>query len=210
MTTTTRRPCRWPFGPDPVQDPPTYDWRDFLGDADALIELPGMSEPVYQRQALARLLAATREVYFNALDDWKSRRADDKPRYGRRDDDEGEGWEGAGAYLRAAYGRPEGNPGTGRTRKYVPVAPLHSVYPMVEQWWREHVGRPAFHPKYRREDEDGPPGRKGRRTFGGGNPAGRLFLLVAQELNERYTPTILENIRRSVQRQRRRELSRLP
>ncbi len=152
--------------------------------------------------ALRELLCEAVQVYQAALDDWQDRNHPDRPRrrlennwtpndpepphdYG---EDAGAGLEDWETWWREVYGRGRGNPGGSRTREGVPVTPLEPIYLLVNKWWRR-VLREPFHPDFRRGVEGWSVAEKMSTLY----PAGRLFLLIAQDLNG-YTYTICLNL----------------
>lgn len=63
--------------------------------------------------------------------------------------------------------------------------PLRNAYVVIRAWWRRHVGK-SFSPDFNfKKATRGTDERKSLNWF---NPAARLFLMVAQELNTSYTP----------------------
>ena len=153
--------------------------------------------------ALRRLVGETRRVYRLALSDWLRRNEPDwQPQRRLRDnqepdepeptydygEDTGAGLEDWDAWWRENWGKGRGNPGGSRTREGMPITPLEPIYFLVNKWWRR-VLREPFRPDFRRGVEGWSVGEK-MSTL---NPAGRLFLLIAQDLN-RYTYTICLNL----------------
>ena len=150
--------------------------------------------------ALRAMLRDAHEVYALALDDWETRAKSDKPKerleanwdrdeaaydYG---DDAGAGLEDWPEWWKEHYYRPAGRPGKSQTSD-LPIAPLHAVYTLVKRWWIDNVD-PKFNPTYPREYEGGP-----RSIVEKFNPAARLLLLVAKDIDDRYTADNCANIR---------------
>ena len=167
--------------------------------------------------ALRRLLSEAHEIYEVALDDWETRADADKPKRRLKDnwpvdepesphdygEDVGAGLEDWEGWRRHHYHRRRGNPGRGRTRD-LPVEPLHAVYRLVRRWWLKHIGR-GFNPTYKidpRADADAV--RSAPRDMGYYNPTGRLLLLVAQEMNLRYTARICYGVHETLRKKRQR------
>jgi hypothetical protein len=143
------------------------------------------------KASLDALMQEIAEVYDAALDDWKSRNSnkpfdpltgEGKPakklsRKGSKQavaacdygEDAGAGFSGTWEeHWQRFYGRRAGHPTVGFNR--VPLAPLEVPYWMLRQWWLAKVGKP-WRPTYADGD-----------NVSKMNPAGRLFLLVAQEV----------------------------
>ncbi len=163
--------------------------------------------------SLRELLREAHEVYQTALDDWWDRNRPDKPKrqleanwapdevvaYDYSDHGEpGEGLEDWDGWWQQVYHRGRGNPGQGRLR-LLPVAPLYPVYGLVRRWWISTLGKP-FRPNYPRDPfkkEEDP--RTNSNWF---NPAGRLFLMIVQELNSRYTARTCYGVQQTAQKKR--------
>ncbi len=137
-------------------------------------------------EALVALLRATRHVHRMALSDWLRRndpawrvpRA--RPR-GRRiyGADSGAGLEDWDEWWAACWGRARANPGR-FLGSPLAKAPLVTVYYLCNEWWRITTGTP-FHPNF-----DGIQPGPDKDNMLAMNPAGRLFLLVAQDCDRRY------------------------
>jgi hypothetical protein len=165
-----------------------------------------------RKDELRKMLTTAHQIYAEALDDWETRTDPNKPKrileknwgpdepelkydYG---DDAGAGfsqsWE---EWWLKHYHRRRGNPGRGRT-KDLPVEPLHSVYVFVRGWWLHNVDPKGFRPDFPRAFGEGP--RYDKSFF---NPAGRLLLMVAQDINIGYSANICANLYDAAKRRRR-------
>lgn len=159
----------------------------------------------HKRDELAMLLAEAHEVYELALEEWETRRTNSyRPKLEDNYDPDEESpphdWSEYAAYQPTQadwdkiherhYRRKPGPPGKSRTRQQrdgsdLPTQPLRNVYAVIRAWWRRHVGKP-FSPDFNfKKVTRGTDERKSLNWF---NPAARLFLMVAQELNTNYAP----------------------
>ncbi len=161
------------------------------------------------------MLHDAHEVYTVALDDWVGRTDPGKPHKrleANWDPDEEVAYDygdmvGVGlgdweAWWRENYYRQPGRPGMIQTCG-LPVAPLHAVYYVVRRWWVDTVG--PFNPTFPRA-WDGDEGEVGgpREIIEKFNPAGRLLLLIAQEMDDRFTADNVANLRYTGYRRARR------
>jgi len=104
------------------------------------------------------------------------------------------------------YQRKRGPSGKSKTKKQrdgtdLPTIPLRNVYIVIRGWWWRHVGN-HFNPDFNfRKDTRGTDDRTRLNRF---NPAARLFLLIAQDINTNYTPIhchwIHERLRKKIVR----------
>jgi hypothetical protein len=151
-----------------------------------------------KRDSIAHLLMEVHERYLIARDDYRLRnglneggqfdkallptksppRTSDSQEY-----DYGEfahaGFESWEQNWQHDYGRRRGNPGHSRSCG-PPLLPLHSVYPLIKGWWRQH-GLGQFNPTFSGGDDESE-----------NNPPSRFLLCILQGLDPRYT---VENAR---------------
>ncbi|MGE0774381.1 MAG: hypothetical protein AB7L36_04990 [Sphingomonadaceae bacterium] len=175
---------------------------------------------------LAMLIAEAHEVYDVALEAWATRRENSfspnlEANYDPAEEIPPYGWPDYAAYQTTQadwdelyerhYKRPRGPSGKSRTRKQhdngdLPTRPLWDIYILILQWWERHVGKP-FNPDFNiNKDTRGTDERKKLEWF---NPAARVFLLIAQELNTSYTSInchwIHDRLRKTVPKRKQRE-----
>ena len=118
-------------------------------------------------------------------------------------DDAGAGLDDWPEFWKWFYYRPPGRPGRSHTSD-LPIAPLHAVYSVVRRWWIGTLGG-KFNPTYPRA-WDGDEGEVGgpRDIIEKFNPAGRLLLLIAREMDDRFTADNVANLRYTGYRRARR------
>ena len=179
-----------------------------------IIKQVGLQVDLTQHEkALRELLRDAHEVYEVALEDWYTRADPSKPK-GRLEanwdpdeevlydygEDAGAGLEDWPEFWKRYYYRRRGNPGTNRTSSKStppPVAPLYPVYTLVRRWWIETTGRKTFRLDYPRD-----PSKGTRTNFNLFNPPGRLFLLIVQDLNVKYTARTCYGVQQTAQKKR--------
>ena len=118
-------------------------------------------------------------------------------------DDAGAGLDDWPEFWKWFYYRPPGRLGRSHTSD-LPIAPLHAVYSVVRRWWIDTLGG-KFNPTYPRA-WDGDEGEVGgpRDIIEKFNPAGRLLLLIAREMDDRFTADNVANLRYTGYRRARR------
>ena len=181
---------------------PFKDWDD--DPVPSWIEaIPSLEE---HEDALRWLVTASRHTYREAVSDWL-RRNDPEWRLPRRLPRVGPSVYGAdagagldwGEWWREVYGRERSNPGTARTgSKSVPITPLVPVYQLMARWWPGVVGE-EFNPNFRHGIEDLTASAQAATL----NPAGLLFLVVAQDMAG-YSFTHCLNLHKNLSKRRRR------
>ena len=98
--------------------------------------------------------------------------------------DLGTGWAG---WWKLNWGRPRSNPGCFRGTR-IAKAPLVEIYHLCNEWWRLTTGTP-FHPNF--DGIEPGPDEENLPTM---NPAGRLFLLIAQDSDRRYSSDLCAKV----------------
>lgn len=196
--------------------PEERDWRQFLEEADFIIQLVGQEyipdsgrarrgvDLRDRREAVARLLAEVDELYIVALDDWATRNSPLRPAKRLEDnwdpDEEPvpydySPWAGCydadaewGELWDECYRRPRGNPGKNRSSGATSPPPVAPLRPVYRlvRDWWRQ-NVGGFQPIYgTRPDGDR------REPHIWYNSAGRFLLLVAQEMDTGY---VVENCR---------------
>lgn len=103
------------------------------------------------------------------------------------------------------FGRPRGTPGGSRKDRKdnlprLPIAPLHVIYRMVEKWWKIHVKKPKFAPRFPKDyvvpplDEEPTELGLRRENWLFFNPSARFLLWIVQQCNEEYTADNCANL----------------
>jgi hypothetical protein len=169
-----------------------------------------------KKVSLKKLLVEVLETYAAEREDWETRHDDpNKPKkrleanWDRHEEpaydyggDTGAGLPPWAEHYEMYYATGPGNPGRSRTASpLLPIPPLHTAYRIVRHWWLAEVNE-HFNPDLPREHEADK--RQNPQRF---NAAGRLFYMVADTIDPRYTPTICygvhETVRKQLQKERR-------
>ena len=104
------------------------------------------------------------------------------------------------AWWQEAYARDPGRPKKSKTRRELATGPMDGPYFTIQSWWKRHVKR-GFNPDYNfgKKSTAGTVDRKDWEYF---NQAGRLLLMIAQDLDYRYTPTICNSLNHRLRKSR--------
>lgn len=166
-----------------------------------------------KRAALTSLLTEVLHEYSVVREDWETRHDPNKPKkqleanFDRGEEaphdygpDAGAGlppWE---EHYKRFYATGPGNPGRSRDGSaLLPITPLHTVYRIVRNWWLAEVG-PRFNPDFSHEHEGDQ-----RRNPDRFNSAARLFWMIADFIDHRYTAPICYGVHETVRKQLQKE-----
>jgi|GEM_PF-6208382 len=109
----------------------------------------------------------------------------------------GAGLEDWDRWWRENWGRGRGNPGRFHHRRDMAKPPLVAVFHLVNKWWRR-VLREPFHPDFSEAGTHDPRTGESPSNDAGRLPrlnrAARLFVLVAQEMDPRYSVDLCKRV----------------